>query len=471
MYSFLWPWGDLILGGVVAAAAAVGALWLLRADRRALLWLGVTFGPYAVFHLLFHETATVRYALPLAVPMAYLAACAIDWTGRASAAVGAALVVVLLATAVPAARAYGSVESPPFKALREVRENAAAMPVGMHAVFRRATEWDPPGSDLLRAGHGREWLALVERWKTKPDASIAFVADPRRTDLALFDPHARELKGSHRWTFPELPYVGGIRPGNTDWYVMRPPGWMLDKGWALSAEIGGVAARDAVGPHLAPSVAWVRARSEPSLLMIGGRNLDGSAPAQITLGRGDSAIDGWEVRPGFFFRLIPIPAASLAGEGYVPIGVRASSARNDVRVSLEQFDLQPDGVPMVGFQEGWQEPEYNPATARSWRWMSERTALWVRPVGRDVTLTLAGESPLRYFDSAPDVAVTIAGQPVMRFSPAADFTQEIRLPAAQLEAAGGVVAIDSNRWFSPADRDGSADRRHLALRIYQVSVR
>ncbi len=84
-----------------------------------------------------------------------------------------------------------------------------------------------------------------------------------------------------------------------------------------------------------------------------------------------------------------------------------------------------------------------------------------------MTLTVAGESPLRYFDSAPDVAVTIAGQPVMRFSPAADFTQEIRLPAAQLEAAGGVVAIDSNRWFSPADRDGSADRRHLALRIYQ----
>ena len=103
--------------------------------------------------------------------------------------------------------------------------------------------------------------------------------------------------------------------------------------------------------------------------------------------------------------------------------------------------------------------------------MSERAVLWVRPVGRDVTLTLTGESPLRYFDSAPDVALTIAGQPLMRFSPAADFSQEIQLPAAQLEAAGGVVAIESNRWFSPADCDGSPDRRHLALRIYQVSVR
>jgi hypothetical protein len=471
MYSFLWPWGSLVLGGAVLAAAAVGALRLLVSDRRALLWLAVMFGPYAVFHLLFHETATVRYALPLVVPVAFLVASAIDWTGRRIAmGLGAVLVVVLLGGGATAAREYGRVESPAFKSIHELRESAGGMPVGMHAVFRRATDWDPPGTDLLRAGHGREWLALVDRWKLEPDRSIAFISDPRRTDLALFDPHARDLKASHRWTFPELPYVAGVRPGNTDWYVMRPPGWMLDKGWALSAEIGGVAARDAVGPHLAPSVAWVRARSQPSLLMIGGRNLD-SAPGQVTLGRSDAVIDSWEVRPGFFFRLIPLQPPLLEGQGYVPIAVRASSARNDVRVALEQFDVQPPGVPMVGFQDGWQEPEYNPTTARSWRWMSERAVLWVRPIGRDVTLTLTGESPLRYFDSAPDVALTIAGQPLMRFSPAADFSQEIQLPAAQLEAAGGVVAIESNRWFSPADRDGSPDRRHLALRIYQVSVR
>jgi hypothetical protein len=472
IYSFLWPWGSLILGGVVLGAAAIGALRLLIADRRALMWLTVSFGPYAVFHLLFHETATVRYALPLVVPIAYLAACAIDWTGpRPATAISATLIVVLLAAGAPAAREYGRAAAPSFAAIREIRANAAGMPVGMHAVFRRSAEWEPPGSDLLQAGHGREWLALVERWKASPDTSVAFLADPRRTDLALFDPRAHDLKASHRWAFPELPYMGGLRPGATDWYVMRPPGWMLDKGWALSAEIGGVAARDAVGPHVAPSVAWIRGRSEPSLLMIGGRNLDAAAAAQVTLARNDSAIDTWEVRPGFFFRLIPLAAGALDGGGYMPIGVRASSLRNDVRVSLEQFDLQPPGVPMVGFQDGWQEPEYNPTTARSWRWMSERASLWVRPVGREVTLVITGESPLRYFDSAPEVGVTLGGQPLTRFSPAADFAQEIRLPADRLEAAGGAVAIDSNHWFSPADRDGSADRRRLALRIYQVSVR
>ena len=32
------------------------------------------FGPYAVFHLVFQETVTVRYALPLVLPIAYLVA-------------------------------------------------------------------------------------------------------------------------------------------------------------------------------------------------------------------------------------------------------------------------------------------------------------------------------------------------------------------------------------------------------------
>jgi hypothetical protein len=34
-----------------------------------------------------------------------------------------------------------------------------------------------------------------------------------------------------------------------------------------------------------------------------------------------------------------------------------------------------------------------------------------------------------------------------------------------------MVTIESDLWFSPADREASADRRHLALRIYEVSVR
>jgi hypothetical protein len=299
---------------------------------------------------------------------------------------------------------------------------------------------------------------------------MVFVSDPRRTDLALFDARARELKGSYRWSFPELPFVGGVRPGNTDWYLMRPPGWMLDRGWALSAEIGGVAARDLAGPHLQPSLAWVRARREPVVMMLGGRNLDATAPAQLSVTKGEQVIDTWTIAPGFFFRLMPLPGGSFEGSGYVPVSIRASSDGNRVRVSLEQFDLQPDGFEMMGFAEGWHEPEYNPMTFRSWRWMSERGVLWVRPIAADVTLTLSGESPLRYFDAAPLVRVSIGGQEIARVSPASDFTERVRLPAAALAATNGRVVIETDKWFAPAERSGAADKRHLGIRMYGVKV-
>ena len=50
-----------------------------------------------------------------------------------------------------------------------------------------------------------------------------------------------------------------------------------------------------------------------------------------------------------------------------------------VPVSLEQFDLQPEGPVMFGFVDGWYEPEYNPKTAQAWRWISEQGRLWIRP--------------------------------------------------------------------------------------------
>ena len=471
LYSFVWPWGGLAAGAVVLALAVGGTVRLLLRAPRAILWLALAFGPYAVFHLLFHETATVRYALPLVVPVAYLAAAAIEPLGRRAAAIaGTALVAVLLIQGLGAMRMFGAHEAPAFQAAREAVAGAGGGPLGMHAVFRRTAEWLAPDSQVLRAPHGAEWMTLVERWRAEPAAPIVFLSDPRRTDLALFDPHARELEGSYRWPFSEVPYVGGIRPGNADWYLMRPPGWMLDRGWALSAEIGGVAARDAAGPHLRPSVAWIRARPGAALLAIGGRNLHAQATSRLTVSLGSRALDAWELKPGFFFRLIPIPAGALGGGGYVPLSVTAEPARS-VPVSLEQFDVQPDGVPMSGFMEGWQEPEYNPATSRAWRWISEKSVLWVRPVGREVTLTLSGESTLRYFDTAPAVTVRVGTVEVDRFSPSEDFTREIRLPAAALDATAGQVTIESDRWFVPAERGESADPRRLALRIYGVGVR
>jgi len=383
-----------------------------------------------------------------------------------------------LAISIPAAAQYARGGSPTFQAFAAIEKGSGPGVIGMHAVARRAAEWLAPTLPMrvLKAPHGREWLTLVEQWRGAPESTVWFVADPRRTDLALFDPTARALTRNYRWGFVEPPFVGGARPGDADLYRMTPPGWMLERGWAVTPEVAGITAKDGWGPHVRPSVAWIRTRGDETLLMLGGRNLGaaGNPASRITVTLGGHAIHAFEAAPGFFFQLVPLPGGTFAGTGYVPLDVTAHAADlsgTSVPVGLEQFDLQAAGTPMVGVESGWQEPEYNPLTYRSWRWTAERATLWVRPIGRDVTLTLSGESPLTYYEAAPNVTVTISGTRVARFTPSSDFTQEIVLPAAALAAAEGRVVIESDRWFVPGERDGSPDKRHLALRIYSYAVR
>ena len=493
VYSFLWPWGHPVAGGLVVAIAFVGAVRLVWKMPRALGLLCVAFVPYAVFHLLFHETITVRYALPLVVPIAYLAVCALDWAGRASVAAGTtALVAWSLVISVPATIWYGRHSSPAFMALQEAAHTGVRDPsagprlIGLHAVARRAVDWlefSEPGPSgigsarVLKGPHGREWLPLINLWRGAPSSPVFFVADPRRTDLALIDPASRRSPLAFRWGFVEPPFVGGTRPGDSDLHVLRPPGWMLDRGWALTAEVAGVTAKDGLGPHRKPSIAWIRERQDGATLLIGGRHLGVSTdpPVRITISSYGAPLEKFEVRPGFFFRLIELPPGSLeSNAGYIALDVASNVADGSNRVipvSLEQFDLQSPGAPMIGVEDGWFEPEYDPRTTRSWRWVSEKGTLWVRPVGRNVTLTLAGESPLRYYDAAPTVTVTLADREVARFHPSADFTQEVVLPADALAAADGRVVITSDKFFVPAERDGTPDKRHLALRIYSYAVR
>ncbi len=509
IYSFGWPWGHPIAGGIVLVLALIGAVRLLMKMPRTLAVLLVAFVPYAAFHLLFQETVTVRYALPLVVPIAYLAVCALDWAGTGATRAGAVgLVVWSLVISVPAMSWYGRYASPTIQALGAAERAAASdveagtRTIGLHAVGRRAVDWleVAPSSDrfqdsspegpaaaalefrrspapVLKAPPGREWLMLINQWRADPNARTWFVADPRRTDLALLDPRARIGPDEYRWGFAAPPFVGGARPGNSDLYAMAPPGWMLDRGWALTPEVAGITALDGLGPHRKPSVAWIRARQDGAALLIGGRHLGVSTdpPVRITIASSGAIVERFEVRPGFFFRLLELPPGSLeSNDAYRPLDVASTVADGSNRVipvGLEQFDLQPPGVPMIGVEGGWYEPEYDPRTSRSWRWMADRATLWVRPVGRNVSLTLSGESLLRYYDGPPAVVVSIAGREVARFSPSDDFTQEIVLPASPLAAARGEVVITSDKFFVPAERDGSLDRRRLALKIYSYRVR
>ena len=189
--SFVWPWEQYRFGVAMLVLAAVGAARLGWRDWRALVLCAIAFAPYAIFHLLFHETATMRYALPLIVPVALLAATAIDALGRRALTFAAATaVVVSLATTVPAARAYGQDGSPAFRVFAELplailRQPPPAAPapasgatsaipaLGMHASLRRVEEWQHDRHSMrasvpVMAASGSRWSSTGGRSPTCP---------------------------------------------------------------------------------------------------------------------------------------------------------------------------------------------------------------------------------------------------------------------------------------------------------------
>ena len=160
--------------------------------------------------------------------------------------------------------------SPVFALLSEMRmlqERGAQPVVGMHRrVFtesRRARLYagDVPGT-LLPTPRDYEWLELTRAWREGHDGETWFVADPRRTDLALIDrgPRAARARTGGRSTAPST--SAAVRPDELDWHIVSEPGWFLEQGWALTPETAGIAERDGWGPHRRPSIGWVRRRAD-----------------------------------------------------------------------------------------------------------------------------------------------------------------------------------------------------------------
>jgi hypothetical protein len=180
-----------------------------------------------------------------------------------------------------------------------------------------------------------------------------------------------------------------------------------------------------------------------------------------------------ETGPGYFLQFVTVPDGQLAGTGYAALAVRAEplSGGPVPRVSIEQFNLQSAGVVQFGYGDGWFEPELNPETARSWRWAGESASLRVSDAGRDVTVRIRGENPLRYFDDAPVVRLTAGDRTLAEIRPDRDFTLEAQVPAPTLSAAGNTLVLRSSAAFVAGEREGTADRRRLALRIYSAEVR
>jgi hypothetical protein len=475
--TFVYPWDSIALGSVMCVLAAIGAATLAMRDRRTLVLAALVAGPYLVFHLLFQDTTFVRYALPLVPVVVALAVTGLMAVLRQAALPAAgALAVWSVATAAPVLAAYGSEQSPTVRVLAAMTNERGSTPgaLALHQTFQRPLEAETvPLSPQLPAPPRREWLELVRYWRDGQTAPIWFLADPRRTDLALIDPKSRDVSRDYRWSFSSLSQIGGMRPASATWYQMTAPGWFAEEGWALTPETAGIARLMGRGPAMGPITAWVRRRSDAVRMLIGGRHL-GSATAprvRFEMAIDDRPIAQWEAGAGFFLHEFDVPAGGLAGTGPLArLTIRSAGVDGSrIETAIEQVDLQSAGSMMWAYDEGWQEAEFNPAVGM-WRWASDRSTLRIVDASTAVAVTLRVEPPRRYFETDPVVRLR-AGDRVVGET---RFTQgdlwSVTVPLDALRAARHRVTIETDRTFVPAERGAQADQRRLGLRVFGVNV-
>src|SRR5581483_340393 len=223
-YAFVAPWAVWWLAAVVLALAVVGAATLWRRDRRVLATIVVAFGPYLLFDLLFQETFTSRYALPLVIPVALLAA-------RGAEAIPAyAGVALAIASAVFGAHlggtslaAYSRQPAPAFRLFADMRRTVAAQPPVVAMDRREALDLRAPAKYLggfppnvhvmAQAPPQHEALRASTAWDGREP--LWFIADPKRTDIDLIQ-HGEPQR--YRWSLPYPVLIGGVRPNEMDWY-------------------------------------------------------------------------------------------------------------------------------------------------------------------------------------------------------------------------------------------------------------
>jgi hypothetical protein len=470
--TFVLPWAFLPAAVAVLVLAVLG---LARIAVRAPRQIGVLvalFGPYAVFHLLFQETVTTRYALPLVIPIAYAAARGTAFLPpRLATATVLAFAAVNAFVATQALASTSSVKAPAFQLLDAMHTSSRPSPpvLAMHRRneldLRRPIIWSglPAIDRRLPSPPKHEWLEVVKYWNSGGRGPVWFVADPPRSDLALFKrqrPPAR-----FRWGFDLPGAIGGVRPNEMDWYVFDNPDWYLGEGWAITPETAGVAREDGRGPSRGGSRGWIRRWTAPVTLLVGGRHLGTDGVARVNVAVDGRNVDESAVAPGFFLRMLTLPAGSLAGSGdYATVAIASDSDH----LAIEQFDAQPEGRVVFGFDEGWNELEYNPATGRLWRWSTERATIRARTGGRTVTLRMDGELEET---SSSRVTIRVGERIVAEQEVGRQFSLSATVPADLLNASERLIRVESSEWYVPAEtRWRSRDQRHLGLKIYSLQL-
>ncbi len=488
-YAFVAPWAIWPVAVVALTCALVGFVRLATRQRPALIVLAVAFLPYLVFDLLFQETFTSRYALPLVVPMAYLVVAGLrtlPWdTGLAIAVALAMFCAHLGGTSIAA---NSRMPAPAFRlldAMAAAQQDARATPVlamdRREALdLRRPIKWVgrtmPEVSEQLATPPQHEWLEAVKYWNGGGRAPVWFVVDPLRTSIDLVQ-HGDPQR--FRWTVPYPVLLGGARPGEMDWYRVVRPEWYVGEGWALTPEAAGVAEADHRGPSDGPIEGRISGASMGGTMMIGGRSFDPTVRPRLKVTVDINRVVDKALMPGAFLETIylPLVGRDIQALDYLTVRVEATGGG---RVAIEQFDASPSRQ-IFGFGAGWHEQEFNPRTGLRWRWLSERGELkiggpgWRPPVEniprpaelRRLALHLEGESPRTYFSRGSRLLVRSGDRVVLDRVLDRDFSLDV-----PIEDAADIIVLETDQTYTPAERSRrSQDRRHLGLRLFKVALR
>jgi hypothetical protein len=417
-----------------------------------------------------------RYALPLVPAVAYLAVRGLSAAGGAATALGsAAIVIASLLVTLPAVKAYSEYPSPAYAALDDLQQLVARAPgsvVGMHQRFARVLETKPIDAKVLPAPVMRESTALAAYWLGGGAAPVWYLSDPARGDLQLIDPLSRRIHAHYGWHFRRDAFMSGVRPDILDLVsIDSPPGWFAETGWHLTPETLNISEQQG----RAEAVAHIRNRPDAALLVLAGESTAaaGSRPAHVTLAIADRVVAEWDVPPGArFFKRIPLEAGALSAAGTFSRLV-ASYKGPDGRPEKVRLTQLMVASPMSVFHveyAGWNEVEYSDQMQRRWQWTTGRAETFVNTAGRDLTLRLAGESPLRYFDTPPHVTVRAGSRVLATAQPSSDFDMTVTLPADALAASDGLLTLETDQSFVPYERSGSPDRRTLGLRLFEFQI-
>lgn len=486
-HTFVNPWDLRTFAHVVSALALIGIVRLFLKQRATLAVIAVAFLPYLVFHLAFQETITTRYALPLIVPVAALAVVALAWLGiRVASIASVAIVTASLVVGAPRLSAYAHDGFPVFRAFQAMQTSLPpqdAPELKMHHQVwwgvRRALDWYRPSWNTgpMPFPGDRERLSVVEHFRQGDTRPVWFLGHLSRTDLTAFDPRTTTLSGRYEFPLSLRRLIGGVRVESFNWWVIRQPAWMLGSGWSLTPELAGVTAEEHLSAAPPPTQAYLLRRPDAVRVLIGGRYLgpDNGPAARVNVRLDGTQIASWVAssEPRWFVQWLDLPDLMKSGDGtYATLSVETTAENGGpaAAIGFEQFDAARSSDVMAAFATGWQEREENPETGVTWRWTSDRSTLQLKGGTGDSVLTLAGDSPLKYFDAAPEVTVRAGDRVLETFRPDAAFSRAIVLPREAVTQAGGAVTITSSRTFSPSD-NGSPDRRILGLRLFTVEVK